>query len=205
MNSPRARATIFGSITLASSLLLECATATPGATQDHEPLRPVAPTPSSSAVPVIAGVHARLEMHVPAQVQGTGDVPIELVLTNDGTEPIWVNSRMVLCAYGNFDSGRCEIWLDMTGPAGVVLFRCLPQLVPAKARDYVSVAPGEHIRRQRSLYCYLLNRRGTYSVQAHYRDQNPLGPAAPPGTTHLAEEMVTPRVTFEVEKGTPNE
>jgi hypothetical protein len=95
--------------------------------------------------------------------------------------------------------GESEVSLEIVGPAGPAYFGCKVKGRTAAEKDYSVLKPEDRVRGKSGLLCFEgLDTPGRYTAQARYHDTNPRVPPAPPGTEHLAAELVSPAVEFEV-------
>jgi hypothetical protein len=129
---------------------------------------------------------AKLEVSIKAPLK----LPIDgseyhVTLTNQSDYDLWVNARML-------DSrvpGQGEQWLDIAGPTGFVDSGCHINPGLLEAKHYQILRPGRSVSGWGALDCYYLNAPGSYTIVAHYHDQNPNPPPAPAGAVYLSEEF----------------
>jgi len=149
-----------------------------------------------------SAARARFEVHIADQVSGSGRDrnrrPVEMTLTNESNDLLWVNTLMRSATPPYFPRVS-EVDLEITGPSGKVAFDCKVNTPFATEGSYRVLRPREGLTKTEELWCYgPLDEPGTYTGQARYLDGNPQAPPAPTGAVHLSEELVAVPFQFNV-------
>lgn len=120
----------------------------------------------------------------------------KLTLRNTGSEPVVVNSRLVVNSPFAPQPLR-DVIVTLTDRSGAVAkFAAVVDVGMLEDQDYASLNPGETFERSLSIdLFYALERPGTYSVQALYQND------ADPGDGRRAwkGELTSNAVTFTLE------
>jgi hypothetical protein len=144
-----------------------------------------------------SGAHqcqALLELTIPPQVELDKNASVELRLKNTSDQWLWVNTRMALDVR-NLPPGWSELWLDLEGPAGQVVYDCKGKRGP---HDYKVLKPNESVAGPINLECFDGLAVGeSYVARAHYHDRNPKPPRHR-SAVHLSDEIVSASVRFRV-------
>jgi hypothetical protein len=140
---------------------------------------------------------AVLELAIPPQVELNKSAIFEVRLKNTSDQLLWVNTRMALDIRG-LPPGWSELWLEVEGPAGRVVYDCKGKRSPLGPQDYKVLTPSESVGGQINLECFDELAVGeSYVARAHYHDRNPKPPPHR-SAVHLSDEVVSASVRFRV-------
>jgi hypothetical protein len=131
-------------------------------------------------------------------------VMIEMAITNEGSAPLWVNSRMTV-EDESCGPQKGTVHLHVTDKRGRVLHsKCFVNLVRTEKSDYVVLRPGQQISSRyelaslRSLDCFGLELGETIRIEAHYWNSHSPVPPPPAGAVYLGDRLDASPLSFVV-------
>jgi hypothetical protein len=159
----------------------------------------LSPSVGAGPRPLEAAGGPRLVVRVvPARPTG-GTIYAIVTIINDGSQSLWVNTRMVEGPAAPIAVPTQEIWMDLTFKSRKLDFRCQSRIRPVSKDDYRILRPGQSIDTELEISaCHDLSELGSYTLIAHYVDGQSSPPKAPDGAVHLKQELVSQPVSFEV-------
>lgn len=125
---------------------------------------------------------------------------VNVVLTNTGSSPLWVNKRFLFNTVYAPKPFR-EIWFDVKTPTGKRLeFICKVKAGAASQEHYTLLPPGDAVKTEIKISrCFDMREKGKYEVKAYYQDGNDEVPPSPSDALHLKEELVSETIKIEIE------
>lgn len=148
-----------------------------------------------------ATVSARLEISPTiGKTTNAQEVGVNVVLSNTGSSPLWVNKRFLLNTVHSPKPFR-EIWLDVKAPNGKMLeFRCRIKAGYAREEHYALLPPGGSVKAEMRISdCFDMQEKGIYQIKAHYQDGSKEVPPAPENAVHLKDGLESQTIKISVE------
>ncbi|HXJ19965.1 MAG TPA: hypothetical protein VMT03_06990 [Polyangia bacterium] len=98
--------------------------------------------------------------------QTSRDINLHVSFTNASTEPVVVNSRGIVAGQESPDFIRdITIRIADEESGKIAAFDCLPNVAPLRAENFRVLGPGDSLRIDRNLGCFVL-KKGRYFVTA---------------------------------------
>jgi len=135
---------------------------------------------------------AALEIQGPVKAKKAGPIPIEISLTNRGSQPLWVNKRLSFISDFELPPYQ-ELTLRVRDPDGrrmrIQGKRC--GFDRGSPSDFAVLAPGDSRRTSLDIARYYrFKKRGVYSVQIRYENGSEM-PPTPEGATPFSGPLTS--------------